>query len=69
MIRLINDRRKKLIKKKCFKNDEEINHHIQFIKKERDFLDDHFRLLEIKNWLNFISKIKIIPQFHLCHLI
>ena len=28
MIRLINDRRKKLIKKKCFKNDEEIDHHI-----------------------------------------
>jgi len=45
-----------LIRKKCFKNDEEINNHIKFIEKERDFLDDNFRLLEIKNWLNFISK-------------
>jgi len=55
MIRLINDRREKLIKKKCFKNDEEINHHIQFIKKERDLLDDDFRLLEIKNWLQNLN--------------
>ena len=56
MVRLINDRREKLIRKKCFKNNEEINNHIQFIGKERDLLDDDFRLLEIKNWLNFISK-------------
>ena len=56
MVRLINDRREKLIRKKCFKNDEEINNHIQFIEKEKDLLDDDFRLLEIKNWLNFISK-------------
>ena len=55
MIKLINDRREKLIKKKCFKNDEEINHHIQFIKKERDLLDDDFRLLEIKNWLQNLN--------------
>ena len=46
----------KLTPDKCFKNDEEINNHIQFIGKERDLLDDDFRLLEIKNWLNFISK-------------
>ncbi len=55
MIRLINDRRKKLIKKECFKNDEEIDHHINFIKKERDILDDEFRLLEIKNWLKNLN--------------
>ncbi len=55
MIRLINDRRKKLIRKKCFKNDEEIDYHINFIKKERDLLDDEFRLLEVKNWLKSLN--------------
>ena len=56
MIRLINDRREKLIRKKCFKNSEEIDQHIQFIEKERDLLEDDIRLLEIKNWLNYILK-------------
>ena len=55
MIRLINDRRKKLIRKKCFKNDEEIDYHINFIKKERDLLDDEFRLLEVKHWLKSLN--------------
>ena len=39
----------------AFKNDEEIDHHISFIEKERDLLDDEFRLLEIKNWLKSLN--------------
>jgi len=56
MIRLINDRREKLIRKKCFKNSEEIHHHLQFIDKDTDLLEDDIRLLEITNWLNYILK-------------
>ena len=52
MITLIEDRREKLIKKKCFTTNEEINNHIKFIENERKNLDDEFRLLELKNWLD-----------------
>tara|TARA_B100000475_G_C14712388_1_gene193864 strand:- start:58 stop:228 length:171 start_codon:yes stop_codon:yes gene_type:complete len=55
MITLINDRKEKLIKKKCFNNNAEINEHIMFIEKEKKLLDDEIRLLELKNWLDYLK--------------
>ena len=52
MITLIKDRKEKLIRKKCFTTNEEINEHIKFIEKEKESLNDDFRLLEVKNWLD-----------------
>ena len=52
MITLIKDRKEKLIRKQCFKTNEEIEEHIKFIEKEKESLDDDFRLLELKNWLD-----------------
>ena len=51
MITLIKDRKEKLIRKKCFLKNEEIEEHIKFIEKEKKSLNDDFRLIEIKNWL------------------
>jgi len=52
MVTLIKDRKEKLIRKKCFATNEEIDEHIKFIEKEKESLNDDFRLLEIKNWLD-----------------
>ena len=52
MVTLIKDRKEKLIRKKCFTTNEEINEHIKFIEKEKESLNDDFRLLEVKNWLD-----------------
>jgi len=41
-----------LIRKKCFATNEEIDEHIKFIEKEKKSLNDDFRLLEIRNWLD-----------------
>ena len=57
MVTLIKDRKEKLIRKKCFKTHKEIDEHIKFIEKEKKSLDDDYRLLELKNWLdNLTSK-------------
>ena len=52
MVTLIKDRKEKLIRKKCFATNEEIDEHIKFIEKEKESLNDDFRLLEIRNWLD-----------------
>ena len=52
MVTLIKDRKEKLIRKKCFATNEEIDEHIKFIEKEKESLNDDFRLLEVKNWLD-----------------
>ena len=55
MVTLIKDRKEKLIRKKCFTTNEEINEHIKFIEREKKSLNDDFRLLEIKNWLDHLN--------------
>ena len=55
MITLIKDRKEKLIRKKCFKNNKEIYEHIMFIENEKKLLDDEIRLLELKNWLDYLK--------------
>ena len=55
MIKLINHRSKSLIDDKIFNNEEEINRHINLIKKAKTQLTEDIRLLELKNWLNYLK--------------
>jgi len=69
MIKLIKHRSKKLIDNKSFKNETEINQHISLIEKAKVQLKDDIRLLELKNWINYLKKIikinLLFPLFHL----
>ena len=55
MIKLIKHRSKKLIDNKSFKNETEINQHISLIEKAKVQLKDDIRLLELRNWLNYLK--------------
>jgi len=55
MIKLIKHRSHKLINNKSFKNETEINQHISLIEKAKAQLEDDIRLLELKNWLNYLK--------------
>jgi len=55
MIKLIKYRSQKLINNKSFKNETEINQHISLIEKAKAQLKDDIRLLELKNWLNYLK--------------
>ena len=46
--RLINDRR-------CFKDEEEVKKHINFIEKEIKVSEKESRMIELKNWLNYLK--------------
>ena len=56
MIKLIEHRSKKLIDNKSFKNETEINQHINLIEKAKVHLKDDIRLLELKNWINYLQE-------------
>ncbi len=57
MINLIKFRKDRLIEKRnVFKNEEEIKNHISFIEHEIIRSDKYQRMLELKNWLDFIRK-------------
>jgi len=56
MIKLIKHRSKKLIDNKRFKNENEINQHISLIEKAKVQLKDDIRLLELKNWINYLKE-------------
>jgi len=56
MIRLLKHRKKKLIDDKSFKNENELNKHIDLITREDQKTNDNSRTLELKNWLGYIKK-------------
>ena len=56
MITLIKFRKDKLINtRKCFKDEKEIQEHISFIEKEIKISVKESRMLELKNWLNYLK--------------
>ena len=56
MISLIKFRKDRLINdRKCFKDEKEIQNHINFIENEIKVSEKNSRMLELKNWLNYIS--------------
>jgi len=56
MVKLIKHRSKSLIDKNIFKDNNDINAHIKVIEKAKTDLKDDIRILELKNWLNYIKK-------------
>ena len=55
MINLIKERSKGLIEKNIFKNQDEINRHINSIESAKIKLSDDMRTMELKNWLNYLK--------------
>tara|TARA_Y100000590_G_scaffold415393_1_gene513132 strand:- start:1898 stop:2689 length:792 start_codon:yes stop_codon:yes gene_type:complete len=55
MIKLIKHRSKKMIERNVFKNQNEINEHINLIEKAKTLLSDETRTLELKNWLEYLK--------------
>ena len=56
MITLINFRKDKLINnRKCFSNEKEIQNHIKFIEEEIKRSVKESRMLELKNWLDYLK--------------
>ena len=56
MITLINFRKDRLINdRKCFKDEKEIQNHINFIEKEIKISKKDSRMLELKNWLEYLK--------------
>jgi len=56
MITLIKFRKDKLINsRKCFKDEKEIQEHINFIEKEIKISERESRMLELRNWLNYLK--------------
>ena len=56
MITLIKFRKDRLINdRKCFKDDKEIQKHIDFIEQEIKVSEKESRMLELKNWLNYLK--------------
>ncbi len=55
MISLIKFRKDKLINdRKCFKDEKEIQEHINFIEREIKISEKSSRMMELKNWLNYL---------------
>jgi len=56
MVDIIKFRKDVLIEKNNrFKDEDEINNHINFIEEEIKISDKDSRMLEIRNWLNLIN--------------
>ena len=56
MISLIKYRKDRLINdRKCFKDEEEIQKHINFIEREIKISEKNSRMLELKNWLDYLK--------------
>ena len=55
MIKLIKHRSKGMIEKNVFKNQTEINQHVNLIEKAKLDLSDDMRTIELKNWLNYLK--------------
>ena len=56
MIKLIKHRSKGLIDKNIFKNQNEINQHIDSIEHAKAELKDGVRIQELKNWLDYLKR-------------
>ena len=56
MISLIRFRRDRLLSKKAFKDDKEIESHINVIEKESKISEVNSRMRELKNWINYLNE-------------
>ena len=58
MISLIHFRKDRLIEKKAFANQMEIDNHVEMIENEKKLLKIDARMKELKNWLNYVTENK-----------
>ena len=58
MISLIHFRKDRLIEKKAFANQKEIDNHVEMIENEKKLLKIDARMKELKNWLNYVTENK-----------
>ncbi len=56
MIRLIHFRAERLINKKAFKDQNEIDVHVQMIEDENKVTNKDLRMMELKNWINYLNE-------------
>ena len=56
MLKLIKMRSSNMIDKQYFKNQDEVEQHINLIKKENKILTYDNRIVEVKNWLNYLKE-------------
>ena len=56
MIKLIKHRSQRLIDKNVFKNQNEINQHIDSIERAKAELKEDMRIQELKNWLDYLKR-------------
>ena len=55
MIKLIKHRSNSMLEKNVFKNQDEINQHVNSIEKAKLDLSDDARTIELKNWLSYLK--------------
>ena len=55
MINLIIFRKKRLLEKGAFKDENEIDNHIKHIETENNKMDKVSRMRELENWLNYLN--------------
>ena len=55
MINLIIFRKKRLLEKGAFKDEDEIDNHIKYIETENNKLDKVSRMRELENWLDYLN--------------
>ena len=55
MINLIIFRKKRLLDRGAFADEDEINSHIKHIEEENKKLDKKSRMKELENWLDYLS--------------
>ena len=56
MISLIHFRKERLLDKKAFADKEDIDAHVKIIEDEKKLSDKDSRMVELKNWLDFINE-------------
>ena len=56
MISLIHFRKNRLIEKKAFKNEDEINEHVKMIEDEDRITNKDKRMRELENWLSYLNE-------------
>ena len=58
MIKLIKHRSKTMLEKNVFKDQEEIDQHVDSIKKAKSNLSEDARTIELRNWIDYLKKLK-----------
>ena len=56
MVRLIHFRTERLIEKKAFEDQKEIDDHVQMIERESQVSNKDLRMMELRNWINYLNE-------------